>query len=302
MSKRNIRKPQGFNQDDLSGFIMITKQDISIAIVNKLTASQWSLWVYLMMINPFADNTSDGEEIYREIPSPQEISIQLGLSYGTVVKDLRKLRKLGFYDYRVTGWRGFNHSASHTKAESAKLKKNKAERTQQEVHEPVDKAETNQQEVHNTETQGAETQSQYSEGKIRPNSGQNKPNGGQDKPNSGQNKPLDGQNKPMFGLNKPNLFLETPWGKYFSAPQTLQTMKTDLTFLYLTYSDGEKEKKDKQKTGQEDYGTERNVSTNGEIVENVSSISQNQENNCSVSTNNLNQEENFRGGRGKAQC
>ena len=32
MSKRNIRKPQGFNQDDLSGFIMITKQDISIAL------------------------------------------------------------------------------------------------------------------------------------------------------------------------------------------------------------------------------------------------------------------------------
>ena len=32
MSTRNIRKPQEFNQDDLSGFVMTTKRDLSIAL------------------------------------------------------------------------------------------------------------------------------------------------------------------------------------------------------------------------------------------------------------------------------
>ena len=75
-----------------------------------------------------------------------------------------------------------------------------------------------------------------------------------------------------------------------------QTVQTSQTFSYSPDCGEEKEKKDKQETGQEDYGQEGNVSTNGQIVENISSSSQNQENNCSISTNNLNQEGNFRSG------
>ena len=97
MTTRNIRKPQNFQPEQLRGFVMLGKEDIAVAIVKKLTASQLKLWLYLIMIDPFADQTKDGEQIYKPIPSPQEIAIQLGLSYDTVIRDMRKLKKLEFY-------------------------------------------------------------------------------------------------------------------------------------------------------------------------------------------------------------
>ena len=42
---------------------------------------------------------ADGEKIYHPIPSPQEIAIKIGVSPDTVEKDMRKLKKLGLYDY-----------------------------------------------------------------------------------------------------------------------------------------------------------------------------------------------------------
>ena len=91
-----------------------------------------------------------------------------------------------------------------------------------------------------------------------------------------------------------------------------QTIQTSQTFSYSPDCGEEKEKKDKQETRQEDYGQEENVSTNGSIIENVSSISQNPKV-ARRSRGNLNQDsskeykvtnedKNFRGGRGKAQC
>jgi len=110
MSKRNIRKPQEFGDKELEGFFMVTMKDSALIISNKLTGSQIRLWLYLNMINPFAENTNDGEKIFRDIPSPQEIAIKLGLNSETVNKDMRKLKRLGLYDFRFRNWQGFNNS------------------------------------------------------------------------------------------------------------------------------------------------------------------------------------------------
>ena len=134
MRQRKIGFPMEFTPENLRGFIMLSKEDLSKAIVSKLTASQWKLWMYLMMIDSFADKTRDGELIYKDIPSPQQISTQLGLNYHTVVKDLRHLRKLGFYDYRITGWQGFNYSADNAKSESHNLKTNQSKTHTKEIH------------------------------------------------------------------------------------------------------------------------------------------------------------------------
>jgi DNA-binding MarR family transcriptional regulator len=110
MSKRNIRNPQEFEGKELEGFFMVSMKDSATIISNKLTGSQVRLWLYLNMINPFAENTNDGEKIFRDIPSPQEIAIKLGLNSSTVSKDMRKLKRLGLYDFRVGNWQGFNNS------------------------------------------------------------------------------------------------------------------------------------------------------------------------------------------------
>lgn len=128
MNKRNIRKAEEFNEKDQKGFFMIGKKDASIAILNKLTGTQMRLWVYLMMIDTFADFTKDGEKIYKLIPSPQEIGIQLGIHHETVTKDLRKLKKLDLYDYRIVNWQGHNTTAYKASLQSSELKKKRNSR------------------------------------------------------------------------------------------------------------------------------------------------------------------------------
>ncbi|MBE9170859.1 hypothetical protein IQ238_26220 [Pleurocapsales cyanobacterium LEGE 06147] len=125
--KRNIRHSVGFDKKEMEGYFMIANKDAAIAIVNKLTGSQLRLWLYLMMVDSFADSTSDGEKVYHTIPSPQEIAIKIGVSPETVEKDMRKLKKLGLYEYRITAWQGHNLSAASAKEESERLKKKKAE-------------------------------------------------------------------------------------------------------------------------------------------------------------------------------
>ena len=165
MSKRNIRKPQEFGGKELEGFFMVSMQDSATIIFNKLTGSQIRLWLYLNMINPFADYTKDGEKIFRSIPSPQEIAIKLGLNPETVTKDMRKLKRLGLFDFRVYGLnsikplrQSFNNSANHAKQESNRLKRKKAESPKEEIHN-TRKAESPKEEIHNTGGENPETQS-----------------------------------------------------------------------------------------------------------------------------------------------
>ena len=186
---RNIKSPQEFAIQNLQGYCMVTKADLASAISNKLTASQWKLWAYLMMLDPFADHTKNGEKIYKPLPSPQAIAIQIGLCYDTVVKDMRKLRKFGLYDYRVTGWQGYNQSAHHAKEAGHKK---------------------------------AKTQIQQPLGLINPIDGLNNPT-------SGLNNPDDGLNNPPNGLNNPSLIAESPPHKDYSSSQTIQTKQTKHT-------------------------------------------------------------------------
>jgi biotin operon repressor len=96
MTKRNINYPVGFDGKELQGYFMISNKDAAAAILNKLTGTQLRLWLYLMMVDSFADRTSDGEKVYHTIPSPQEIATKIGANPETVEKDMRKLKKLGF--------------------------------------------------------------------------------------------------------------------------------------------------------------------------------------------------------------
>ena len=123
MTQRNIRYPVGFNGQEMEGYFRVSKKDAAAIILNRLTATQLRLWLYLMMIDPFADTTTDEEKVYHPIPSPAEIATKIGASPETVEKDMRKLKKLGLYDYRVTAWQGHNLSAANAKAESERLTK-----------------------------------------------------------------------------------------------------------------------------------------------------------------------------------
>jgi hypothetical protein len=119
---RTVRRPQQIEESKMQGYFMISRQDASVAIVNKLTGSQCRLWLYLMIVDPFADHTSGGEVKYHDLPSIAEISIALGSSPDTVEKDLRRLRKLGLYEYRTVTVQGHNLTAAKAKAEAESLK------------------------------------------------------------------------------------------------------------------------------------------------------------------------------------
>ncbi len=120
--KRQRHTPKGFEQAETFGYFRVAKSDVAVAITKRLTASQLRLWLYLMMIDSFADQTGSGGRIYHNIPTPTEIAEKIGASVDTVEKDLRMLRKLKLYDYRITGMQGYNCSAEHAEAESQRLK------------------------------------------------------------------------------------------------------------------------------------------------------------------------------------
>lgn len=192
--KRNIRHSVGFDKKEMEGYFMIANKDAAIAIVNKLTGSQLRLWLYLMMVDSFADSTSDGEKVYHTIPSPQEIAIKIGVSPETVEKDMRKLKKLGLYEYRITAWQGHNLSAASAKEESERLKKKKAET------------------------------------KSHQGGGLNKPPERLNNPPQRLNNPSERLNNPPQRLNKlpPNPETIEKSGTS-TPPQTIQTIQTDQT-------------------------------------------------------------------------
>ena len=200
--KRNIRRSVGFDNKEMEGYFMIANKDAALAIVNKLTGSQLRLWLYLMMVDSFADLTVDGEKVYHSIPSPQEIALKIGVSPETVEKDIRKLKKLGLYEYRTIAWQGHNLSAAKAREESERLKKKRAE-----------------------------TKSPQSEGL-------NKPQKRLNKPFEGLNKPPERLNKPQKRLNKPSSEAETTEKSGISDHS--QTLQTYSNFIQ-TLSEGERE-------------------------------------------------------------
>jgi hypothetical protein len=125
--KRNIRQPQQLPMSKIEGYFMITKADALLAVSQKLTGSQLRLWIYLMATDSFADYTSGGEVKYHDLPPLADIAVAIGGSLDRVEKDLRKLRKLGLYDYRTVTVQGHNLTAAKAKVEAQRLAKVKSQ-------------------------------------------------------------------------------------------------------------------------------------------------------------------------------
>jgi hypothetical protein len=193
---RNIGRPVGFGEKEMEGYFMISNQDAAVAIINKLSGTQLRLWLYLMMVDSFADTTPDGEKVYHEIPSPAEIALKIGANAETVEKDMRVLRKHGLYDYRVTAWGGHNHSAANARRESDRLKQQK---------------------------KNHQTQQGQGERLNNPPSGLNNPSERLNNPPSGLNNPSERLNNPPSGLNNPQKKPKASPDKPSSSPQTIQT-------------------------------------------------------------------------------
>lgn len=201
---RNIGQPVGFGEKEMEGYFMISNQDAAVAIVNKLSGTQLRLWLYLMMVDSFADTTPDGEKVYHEIPSPAEIALKIGANAETVEKDMRVLRKHGLYDYRITAWGGHNHSAANARREADRLKRQKkSHQIQQEQGERL-----------------------------------NNPSKRLNNPQQGLDNPSERLNNLPDGLNNPQKHLQPSLDKDSSAPQTIQTYTDYMNKLSQT---GERE-------------------------------------------------------------
>ena len=110
----------------MEGFSLLSHKASSIAINNRLTGSQFRLWHYLMMVDPFADQTSEGERIYHDIPSPDQIGLAIGVQARTVENDMARLEELGLYAKRITAWQGYNLSAEEARNATAAMKQAEA--------------------------------------------------------------------------------------------------------------------------------------------------------------------------------
>ena len=119
---RTVRYPQPIEESRMQGYFMISKRDAALVITNKLTGNQCRLWLYLMLIDPFADYTTDGEIKYHDLPSIPEIAVAIGSSVEAVEKDFRKLRSLGLYEYRTVVIQGHNTTAANARSEADRLK------------------------------------------------------------------------------------------------------------------------------------------------------------------------------------
>ncbi len=252
--KRTISQPVGFDGKEIQGYFMISNKDAASAILNKLTGSQVRLWLYLMMIDTYADFTSNGETIYHPIPSPTEMSFKLGVARDTVQKDMRKLKKLGLYDYRITNWQGHNSAAAKAKQESNTLKRKKSQsaseksngrgqgnRKQTVAHQDSGQSPNSKprhpatppksQELNNPH-QGLnnpsspinppQTKSGESDGLISPSQGLNNPQQGLINPSQGLNNPQQG----LISLAQPS---KCSSDKGSGLSQTIQTDQTSQT-------------------------------------------------------------------------
>ena len=124
---RTVNYPKLNAQDYSTGYYMTSNEHGAIALINKLSGVEMRVWTYLMMVDPYADFSKgeDKEKVYKRIPSPDEIALVVAADRDTVVRAMRKLRKLGLYDYKITEWRGHNLTAYKARLESDRLKANK---------------------------------------------------------------------------------------------------------------------------------------------------------------------------------
>ncbi len=71
------------------------------AIAAKLTGADWCVWSYLQMLDPFGDRLVS-------CPTPEEIAKETSFSEKQVKRSLHKLEEMGFWEFKVTSWKGRN--------------------------------------------------------------------------------------------------------------------------------------------------------------------------------------------------
>ncbi len=194
---------------------------VDVAIVNKLTAAEWSLWLYLQRINPFADFTKDNEPIYRDIPSPSKLAVILGRDRKTIERAGQRLNELGLYRIRPKSWEGFNATAHESKRLLAEL------RTKKSHTEVLNSSDGNSESYYPPKKPPTEAifgNNKNSGGYLTP-SGVKMSQNGQNNPKWGKNV-QSGVKKSQDGQNNPKGESESSHSKTSGAPQTLQTFQS----------------------------------------------------------------------------
>lgn len=228
--KRTTHKAQGFAATQTQGYCLLPHHHSAIAITNRLTGSQFRLWHYLMMIDPFADHNRKGEVVFHDIPSPTELGKAIGSSPRTVEKDMERLEELGLYAKRIKSWQGYNLTAEEGRKASERMKKKTPKPLQEESGYLAE-----------------DTAKQ-------PDAALNSRNGGYLTESAAK--------QPDAALNNRSLNLEPPADKASSTPHTIQTYSD---FIH-TLSDSERENFEKYVREEWKRMTTRNGQPGEEIV------------------------------------
>lgn len=106
MSKLSVKTdlsvvPDPIPTVDSSLYYQVPNWAAKKAIAAKLTGADWCVWSYLQMIDPFGDRLMS-------CPVPEEIAKEVSLSEKQVKRSLNKLEEMGFWEFKVTTWKGRN--------------------------------------------------------------------------------------------------------------------------------------------------------------------------------------------------
>lgn len=104
---------------EANGFYQTPNSMTIKAIRAKLTASDWALWAYLQMIDPFGDRMI-------ELPTVSEIAANIEVSERQVKRSLKKLEDLELYYWEPVVIRGQNLAGKQAKQLCQKKKASKS--------------------------------------------------------------------------------------------------------------------------------------------------------------------------------
>lgn len=120
--------------------VQIPSHFIDLAVVNKLSGTEWALWMYLCRICPFGDLSKGGEKVFKSLPSPAELAITLGRSEKQIARAAKRIEELGLYSFRIDVWRGYNETAVAAKGVLEKLERTKKDASRTKMSKPGQKS------------------------------------------------------------------------------------------------------------------------------------------------------------------
>lgn len=99
----------------LLGIYQVPQKFGAVAIANNFSGTEWAVWSFLCMTDPFADYTAKQNKKFRALPSVEEISEAIGRSKRAVVDAMKMLEEIGFFSFRYEFREGFNETAAEAK-------------------------------------------------------------------------------------------------------------------------------------------------------------------------------------------